>query len=160
MALRTRRSPKIGWGTRSGDIGLPSLGMVTFIAASIGVVSLPVMICALGFCARRVSTCSGEKEAMKSISPALNAAISVTGSLITRMMTLSTYGWPGSKYFSKRSISRWLPFTHSTNRKGPQPTMAPGLPCLRSSTVYFWIDAGDRRISPVRYAASMCGKNA
>src|SRR6266404_4574220 len=85
----TRRSPKIGWGARSGDIGLPSLGTVTFIAASIGVVSLPVMIWAFGFWARIVSTWSGENEAMKSISPALNAAISVTGSLITRMITLS-----------------------------------------------------------------------
>ena len=70
-------------------MGLPSFGMVTFIATSIGVVSLPVMIWAFGFCAFMVSTCSGENEAMKSTSPALNAAISVTGSLITRTMTLS-----------------------------------------------------------------------
>jgi hypothetical protein len=89
MALRTRRSPKIGWGARSGDMGLPSFGTVTFIAASIGVVSLPVMIWALGFWAFMVSTCSGENEAMKSISPALKAAISATGSLITRICTRS-----------------------------------------------------------------------
>ena len=89
MALRTRRSPKIGWGARSVDIGLPSLGTVTFIAAIIGVVSLPVMMWACGFCAFIVSTCSGENEAMKSISPALKAAISVTGSLITRITTRS-----------------------------------------------------------------------
>ncbi len=82
-------SLKIGCGARSLDMGFPSFGTVTFIMATIGVVSFPVMICAFGFCARMVSTCSGEKEAMKSISPALNAAISVTGSLITRMMTRS-----------------------------------------------------------------------
>ena len=87
--MRTRRSPKIGCGARSLDMGLPSLGTVTFIAASIGVVSLPVMIWAFGFWALSVSTCSGEKDAMKSISPALKAAISVTGSLITRIITRS-----------------------------------------------------------------------
>ena len=70
-------------------MGLPSLGTVTFIMASIGVVSFPVMIWARGFWARKVSTCSGEKSAMKSISPALKAAIWVTGSLITRMVTRS-----------------------------------------------------------------------
>ena len=80
---------KIGCGTRSFDIGLPSFGMVTLIAASIGVVSLPVIIRARGFCAFIVSTCSGENEAMKSTSPALKAAISVMGSLMTRMMTRS-----------------------------------------------------------------------
>src|SRR5207249_11667254 len=69
--------------------GLAFLGDGDFIAASIGVVSLPVMIWARGFCAFIVSTCSGENEAMKSISPALKAAISVTGSLITRIITLS-----------------------------------------------------------------------
>ena len=70
-------------------MGLPSLGTVTFIAATIGVVSFPVMIWAFGFCACKVSTCSGEKEAMKSISPALKAAICVTGSLIVRTRTRS-----------------------------------------------------------------------
>ena len=88
------------------DMGLPSRGTVTFICATMGVVSFPVMICAFGLCAFMVSTCSGEKEAMKSISPALNAAISVRGSLITRMTTRSRYGRPGSKYLSKRSITR------------------------------------------------------
>src|SRR5256885_4879316 len=107
MALRTRRSPKIGFGARSSDIGLPSLGTVTFIAAIIGVVSLPLMIWAFGFWAFMVSTWSGENDAMKSISPALNAAISVTASLIPRIITRSTYGCPGTKYLSKRSIARW-----------------------------------------------------
>ena len=143
MALRTRRSPKTGCGARSLDMGLPSLGTVTFIAASIGVVSLPVMIWALGTCAFRVSTCSGEKEAMKSISPALKAAISVTGSLITRMMTRSRIGCPGTKYLSKRSITRCPPFTHSTSLNGPHPTTAPGLPCFLSSRVNFWVAAGE-----------------
>src|SRR6059036_1743992 len=78
-------SLKIGCGARSLDMGLPSFGTVTFIAASIGVVSFPVMIRARGFCAFIVSTCSGENEAMKSISPALNAAISVIKDPITEM---------------------------------------------------------------------------
>ena len=74
---------------------------------------------------------------MKSISPALKAACCVTGSLIVRMITRSKYGRPGSKYLSKRSMTRWVPFTHSTNLKGPQPTIASGLPAFRSSTEYF-----------------------
>jgi len=49
-------SLKIACGARSFDIGLPSAGTVTFIMATIGVVSLPVMIWARGFCARREST--------------------------------------------------------------------------------------------------------
>src|SRR4030081_1424883 len=106
-------------------MGLPSLGPVTFMAAIIGVVSLPVMIWAFGFWTFMVSTCSGENEAMKSTSPALNAAISVTGSLMTLIITLSRYGAPGTKYLSKRSIRRWLPFTHSTYLNGPQPMIAP-----------------------------------
>ena len=125
------------------DMGLPSLGTVTFICATIGVVSFPVMTLAFGFCAFSESTWSGENEAMKSISPALKAAISVTGSLMTRIMMRSRWGRPGSKYLSKRSITRWLPFTHSTSLKGPQPTTASGLPCFRSSTVYFWVAVGE-----------------
>ena len=88
--MRTRTSPKIGCGARSTDMGLPSFGTVTFICATIGVVSLPLMMWAFGLCAFSVSTWSGENEAMKSISPFLNAAISVTGSLITRITTRST----------------------------------------------------------------------
>ena len=83
-------SLKTGCGARSLDIGLPSLGTVTFIIATIGVVSFPVMMRVCGFCAFKVSTCSGEKSAMKSISPALNAAICVTGSLMVRITTRST----------------------------------------------------------------------
>ncbi len=49
-------SLKIACGPRSFDMGLPSAGTVTFIIATIGVVSLPVMIWARGFCALRVST--------------------------------------------------------------------------------------------------------
>jgi hypothetical protein len=101
------------------------------------------MIWAFGTCAFRVSTCSGEKEAMKSISPALNAAISVTGSLIVRIMMRSRIGRPGLKYLSKRSMARWLPFTHSTSLKGPQPGIASGLPFLRSSRLYFWVAVGE-----------------
>ena len=70
-------------------MGFASFGTVTFIWATIGVVSFPVMIWARGFCALSVSTCSGEKSTMKSTSPALNAAIWVTGSLITRITTRS-----------------------------------------------------------------------
>ena len=70
-------------------MGFPSAGTVTFIIATIGVVSFPVMIWARGFCVRSVSTWSAEKSAMKSISPALNAAICVTGSLIVRIITRS-----------------------------------------------------------------------
>ena len=78
------------------------------------------MIWAFGICAFSVSTCSGEKEAMKSISPALKAAISVTGSLITRIIdAVEVAAGPGTKYLSKRSITRWLPFTHSTSLNGP-----------------------------------------
>ena len=87
--------------------------------------------------------CSGEKEAMKSTSPALKAAISVTGSLIMRIITRSRYGRPGSKYLSKRSMTRWLPFTHSMSLKGPQPTTASGLPAFRSSSVYFCVAVGE-----------------
>src|SRR2546425_3084781 len=32
-----------------------------------------------------------------------------------------------SKYLSKRSRTRWLPFTHSTSLNGPQPGTASGL---------------------------------
>ena len=49
-ALRTLMSLKIACGAGSFDRGLPSAGTVTFIMATIGVVSFPVMICARGFC--------------------------------------------------------------------------------------------------------------
>ena len=87
---------------------------------------------------------------MKSISPALNAAICVTGSLITRITTRSRYGNPGTKYLSKRSMTRWLPFTHSTSLKGPHPTTASGFPALRSSGENFCVAAGEARTSPMR----------
>ena len=81
---------------------------------------------------------------MKSISPALNAASCVTGSLITRIVTRLRYGSPGSKYLSKRSMTRWLPFTHSTSLKGPQPTTASGFPARPILlSVYFCVAVGE-----------------
>src|SRR4029450_3392489 len=40
-------------------------------------------------------------------------------------------------------MTRWLPFTHSTRRKGPHPTTASGFPLLRSSSVYFCAAVGE-----------------
>src|SRR6185436_12055190 len=56
--------------------------------------------------------------------------------------------------------TKWLPFTHSTRRKGPHPTTASGFPALRSSGEYFCVALGEARTSPIRYAASMCNMNA
>ena len=69
---------KIGCGPAL-DIGT-SWG-IPRIAASIGGF-LPRSVWAWGFALYRVDVL-GENEAMKSTSPALNAAISVTGSLMT-----------------------------------------------------------------------------
>ena len=87
---------------------------------------------------------------MKSISPALKAAICVTGSLIVRITTRSSEGSPGSKYLSKRSMTRCAPFAHSTSLKGPQPTSASGFPARRSSGEYFCVTAGEMMIIPMR----------
>ena len=57
-------------------------------------------------------------------------------------------------------MTRWVPFTHSTSLKGPQPTTASGLPALRSSGVYFCVAVGEYSTRPMRYVASMCIMNA
>src|SRR4029450_2746674 len=81
--------------------------------ATIGVVSGPVMILASGTSAFRVSTCSGLKERIISISPAFKAAICGMGSLITRICTRSTEGSPALKYLFPAvhdEMITWDPF--------------------------------------------------